>query len=250
MIKFFRKIRQQLLMENKNSRYFKYAIGEIILVVIGILIALQVSNWNQQRLETKNLYSYYKKIVEELEQEVLITNWQIKNIDSLRIMQKRVLEILKTKDKNDIPELITVLGAVPTAWGTSQTAEIFDEFMSQGFLSKVDDEDLKDALRELQDLMKDFQLNDIYVDNQYNTLIEPFFAKNINYALIALPRYKKTLVQGGPKTDFEALFSSMELWNVTTLKLETTNSVLLNLDDMNKGLKDLISALKKTINNQ
>ena len=58
--------------------------------------------------------------------------------------------------------------------------EIFDEFMSQGFLSKVDDEDLKDALRELQDLMKDFQMNDIYVDNQYNTLIEPFFAKNIN----------------------------------------------------------------------
>jgi hypothetical protein len=49
MIKFFRKIRQNLLMENKTGKYFKYAIGEIVLVVIGILIALQINNWNQER---------------------------------------------------------------------------------------------------------------------------------------------------------------------------------------------------------
>jgi len=51
MIKFFRKIRQNLLMENKTGKYFKYAIGEIILVVIGILIALQINNWNNNRIE-------------------------------------------------------------------------------------------------------------------------------------------------------------------------------------------------------
>ncbi len=49
MIKFFRKIRQQLLSENKFSKYFLYAIGEIILVVIGILIALQINSWNEGR---------------------------------------------------------------------------------------------------------------------------------------------------------------------------------------------------------
>ena len=49
MIKFFRKIRQNLLMENKTSKYFKYAIGEIVLVVIGIIIALQINNWNEER---------------------------------------------------------------------------------------------------------------------------------------------------------------------------------------------------------
>ena len=49
MIKFFRKIRQNLLMENKTGKYFKYAIGEIILVVIGILIALQINNWNEKK---------------------------------------------------------------------------------------------------------------------------------------------------------------------------------------------------------
>lgn len=49
MIKFFRKIRQRLLTENKYSKYLLYAIGEIVLVVIGILIALSINNWNENR---------------------------------------------------------------------------------------------------------------------------------------------------------------------------------------------------------
>ena len=57
MIKFFRQIRKSLLMETgKTSKYLKYAIGEIILVVIGILIALQINNWNENRkLQTQEL---------------------------------------------------------------------------------------------------------------------------------------------------------------------------------------------------
>jgi hypothetical protein len=47
MIQFFRKIRQNLLLENKTGKYLKYAIGEIVLVVIGILIALSINNWNE-----------------------------------------------------------------------------------------------------------------------------------------------------------------------------------------------------------
>lgn len=53
MIKFFRTIRYKLMSENKTTKYFKYALGEIILVVIGILIALQINNWNVYRLEVK-----------------------------------------------------------------------------------------------------------------------------------------------------------------------------------------------------
>ena len=47
MIKFFRHLRKQLLTENKLSKYLIYAIGEIVLVVIGILIALSINNWNE-----------------------------------------------------------------------------------------------------------------------------------------------------------------------------------------------------------
>ncbi len=53
MIKLFRNIRKQLLAEGKTTRYIKYAIGEILLVVIGILIALQINTWNQNKENTK-----------------------------------------------------------------------------------------------------------------------------------------------------------------------------------------------------
>ena len=49
MIKLFRHIRKNFLIENKTSKYFKYAVGEIILVVIRILIALSMNNWNEHR---------------------------------------------------------------------------------------------------------------------------------------------------------------------------------------------------------
>ena len=62
MIKFFRRIRFDLMEKNKTGKYFKYAIGEIVLVVIGILIALQINNWNEQRkinkIKLKNMLNY------------------------------------------------------------------------------------------------------------------------------------------------------------------------------------------------
>ena len=66
MIKYFRKIRQNLISEGKTSKYLKYAIGEIVLVVIGILIALQINNWNENR---KN-QSFEQQILRELVQDI------------------------------------------------------------------------------------------------------------------------------------------------------------------------------------
>ena len=74
MIKFFRQIRYKLMSENKTSRYFKYAIGEIILVVIGILIALQINNWNEERKEKQQAKNYKKTILNDLVQDTIAIN--------------------------------------------------------------------------------------------------------------------------------------------------------------------------------
>ena len=65
MIKLIRKIRQRLLIKNNISKYLLYAIGEIILVVIGILIALQFNNWNEQKKELKLEKQYYCRLLED-----------------------------------------------------------------------------------------------------------------------------------------------------------------------------------------
>ena len=77
MIKFFRRIRQQLLNENKTSKYFKYAIGEIVLVVIGILIALQINNWNEERKENLKAKGYVEKLINDLVADTLSINKRI-----------------------------------------------------------------------------------------------------------------------------------------------------------------------------
>ena len=69
MIKFFRKIRQRLLTENKFNKYLLYAIGEIVLVVIGIMIALQVNNCNQSRKQLNNEIQMYSELYDDLNSE-------------------------------------------------------------------------------------------------------------------------------------------------------------------------------------
>lgn len=70
MIKFFRKIRQNLLLEGKTGKYLKYAIGEIILVVIGILIALQINNWNENRKIDQKRKNYYNQLIVDLNNDI------------------------------------------------------------------------------------------------------------------------------------------------------------------------------------
>ena len=88
MIKFFRKIRQNLLSEGKPGKYLKYAIGEILLVVIGILIALQINNWNSERLEKIEEIELLVKLQYEFE-----TNQE--NIDFILNEQENVIENLR-----------------------------------------------------------------------------------------------------------------------------------------------------------
>ena len=70
MIKFFRKIRRNLLSEGKTGKYFKYAIGEIVLVVVGILIALSINNWNEANKEKKLEYDILRQLGKNLEEDI------------------------------------------------------------------------------------------------------------------------------------------------------------------------------------
>ena len=81
MIKFFRKIRYNLMETGKTSKYLKYAIGEIILVVIGILIALQINNWNETRKSQQSVNISIAALLTDLKQDTLQLSREIKGID-------------------------------------------------------------------------------------------------------------------------------------------------------------------------
>lgn len=70
MIKFFRHIRRSLINQNQMGKYLKYAIGEIVLVVIGILIALQINNWNESRKQTNELKEIHQRILLDIDNDI------------------------------------------------------------------------------------------------------------------------------------------------------------------------------------
>jgi len=79
MIKFFRNIRQKSIKENKFTNYLKYAIGEIVLVVIGILIALSLNNWNQNITFNNELKQILKEIRNDLNKDILYLSKEIRD---------------------------------------------------------------------------------------------------------------------------------------------------------------------------
>ncbi len=84
MIKFFRKIRQRLLTENKFSKYILYAMGEILLVMIGILLALQVNNWNEYRKARQLEQTYLKRLQTDLMTDTAYLKQRILNSESVK----------------------------------------------------------------------------------------------------------------------------------------------------------------------
>ena len=78
MINFFRKIRRKLADDNKPIKYARYAFGEIVLVVIGILIALQINNWNEERKTKNKAHVYIDQIINDIAKDTLNINDLIK----------------------------------------------------------------------------------------------------------------------------------------------------------------------------
>ncbi|KPM32931.1 Hypothetical protein I595_1358 [Croceitalea dokdonensis DOKDO 023] len=94
MIKFFRKIRQKLLSENKFKKYLIYAIGEIILVVIGILIALSINNWNQKRIQKLEEQTIVKNIHIEYLQNKTRVKIKIKEAELCEAALRQLMKMI------------------------------------------------------------------------------------------------------------------------------------------------------------
>ena len=94
MIRFLRQFRQRLLAENRVSRYLLYAVGEIVLVVIGILLALQINTWNQERQNRSEERKYLLRLEQDLQQDLLRIGVVRDNYETRLVLALRILEAM------------------------------------------------------------------------------------------------------------------------------------------------------------
>lgn len=172
MIKLFRNIRKNLLNEGKTSKYFKYAIGEIVLVVIGILIALQINNWNENRKQKDVLHGIYDIIKRDISNDIIEIDSFVINFETIRkpSFEAVLNSNISREDYLKHPEYFTVLSG-------------FKDFAinQRGFdLLKTQSNNIKNGKNELSSKISSFYNQHLVEINVASIEIMREFISNMN----------------------------------------------------------------------
>jgi len=188
MLNFFRKKRKSLAADNKTLRYTRYAFGEIFLVVIGILIALSINNWNQNRLsslkETAILANIHKEFIQNKKQLDSIVNWHKR----VHLNCSKIMRLFPIKSKPESKVLDSLSLQLWDSYGghtfnPSQTS--INALASTSSFDIIKNETLRDLLISWNDLIKDYQEEEQqsrnYLWDQYDPYLAQHFDWNFNF---------------------------------------------------------------------
>lgn len=179
MITFFRKIRRWLLVENKFSKYLLYAIGEIVLVMVGILLALQVNNWNEYRKERIEGDKILLEINRNLEIEIRTIKQRIILMQNAENKIERLLTLIEQDSAIMGNEIDSLFGVIPPFYMFDLNMTPFQELNSNG-INIISDDSLKLELIMVYDVMhRRFGTYNHIAEKVSDELVQ-YYLKNFN----------------------------------------------------------------------
>ncbi|WP_369999601.1 DUF6090 family protein [Winogradskyella sp.] len=199
MIKFFRRIRQRLISENRFSKYLLYAIGEIILLVIGILIAISLNNKNQYDSRKLDRDIKITKIRNVIYKDSIAFSNSIENSFS---MIKKIDQMISTLNPNMTFEEYQILVAgfqeISMNFRTVEpNTTVYDELINSGSFSQIEDEALKEKISSLYGLYAHFGTLIVTFRNNFtNTKSNLFNSGIIGYKYFLVKQSEETLRDG------------------------------------------------------
>ena len=235
MIKFFRKIRQKLLVENRFNKYLLYAIGEIILVVIGILIALQINNWNEE----KKLEKEEKKIIKSLKKEITGNLIQLETeIKEIKIIIGISTKLIKQNDEIQKNKYVVseILGAL--GYNTNKTEKsILNEILNTNSRSLISNDSILIQLKSLKSKFEKNEKTQFYVDEFWNTEVIHFM--NQKGLGVYFPSFRKKLSKQKVIEVDAAFFSLVGIMN------GYQEALLYSREDLKEKLLETMNLLSK-----
>ena len=136
-----------MLLEGKTGKYLKYAIGEIILVVIGILIALQINNWNSNRIQRQKESIYLENIKRDVNEQLKTIESQIAYERSINEVATPIIRYYKTHQSFKIDSVFTTqIGMLTGRVTFVKKAPTYSELISSGNIDIISNDTLKDDI--------------------------------------------------------------------------------------------------------
>lgn len=156
MLRYFRHIRKRLIMTDNVRKYLLYAIGEILLVVIGILIALQVNNWNEARKDTRTKDILLQNLLVDIEADLVSMEILHEQLSD-RIAQADYLLSIIENPELPVDTLQTAVALSRVGWVLTYTPTFatYNEIMSSGRLSLIESVELKKGLADYKSTVED-----------------------------------------------------------------------------------------------
>ena len=174
MLRFFRSIRQRLLTDNKFSKYLLYALGEIALVMIGILLALQVNNWNEERKQRQVEIKYFGNLKNDLQADITRLDYMIevahKKVDASRNV-KRKTDRDSTGSLYNFSNDLLLLFFVDEFRPNDNT---YNEMKSSGNFSTLRNDELKLKLMNLRKSYIEIEALQEHMRYDFNVFLEDF----------------------------------------------------------------------------
>ena len=182
MIKFFRRIRQNLLMENKTGKYLKYAVGEIVLVVIGILIALQINTWNQQRLNNQKEHNILRELHKEFTENKKQLDTVVKFQKSAFKNSKKLIDLFPIDSKEvNLDSVQSYLNYAIANITFNPSQGTINSLISSSSFDLIKNDTLRKILIGWQDLIIDLQEDEGIANDVISDLLDPRFSNHFNY---------------------------------------------------------------------
>ncbi len=151
MIKFFRKTRQRLLTENKFSKYLIYAAGEIILVVIGILIALSINNKNDEFSERKAEKNFYRNIMQQLLDDAQNIESQIQFNSKYAKQFRYAIALIKLNNRHQKDSLGKIAVNLIDYSDFDRQGNIYETMVNSGDIKILKNSEIIERLRRLEE---------------------------------------------------------------------------------------------------
>lgn len=150
-MRLFRKIRYTLIKDGNLKRYIPYAIGEILLVMIGILLAFQVSKWYDNSIKRTNEIKYYQNIKDQINEDRYLINGELRYNDRIKDQFKYAIKIIENNDRSKMDTLGIIVRNLIEYSDFDKQSNIYETMVNSGEIKLLNNHEIVHLIRILEE---------------------------------------------------------------------------------------------------